>query len=182
MKVIRTTIKGKVEKKKSLTMEQAVAEALIGHPKNTGQQVEDALKKGIKLQGAQGTFYQIEAGYQGEHGEYKDSVSKKKRKDKGMIVKLEDDETTCTPEGLAERLNTTSFKVRKAVRSLKLKRTGKFWNWDKEKDAETIARITAAVKAAEAPKVSKLVKKAEVALKGEDVPLEEEEAVDEEEE
>lgn len=161
MKVIRTTIKGKSEVFKALTVDQAAAELLISHPTNTGEELTKALLKGTRMQGAQGRFYQLDQGYQGENGEYKDSESKQKRKKKGLVVKPEDNETTCTPEGLAQRLNTTSFNVRKAVRSLGLKRKGKYWAWDKVVDKETIDRIITALTVAEAPK-PKVVKKMKV--------------------
>lgn len=186
MKVIRTIMKGKVQKNKKISVDQAVSEVLPNHPKNTGEQVKKALLKGVRLQGRQGSFYQLEAGYQGEEGEYKDSESKAKRKKAGKIVKPEDNETICTPEGLAERLNTTAFNVRKAVRSLKLKRTGKYWSWNKKEDAETIAKITAAIKkAAEKPVPKPKTSKAEVeVIGGEEGPIPEdlEEDIEEEEE
>jgi len=185
MKVTRTTIKGKTAKTAELSMEKAVAEVLVGHPKNTSAQVEAALKRGIKLQGSQGNFYQIPGGYKGENGEYKDSESKKKRKEKGGIVKPETDENTITPEGLAEQCNTTAFDVRKVVRSLKLKRAGKYWSWNRVEDAETIAKITAALKkVAEKPVLKPKLKKDEPELKAEvsSAPDDLEEEVEDEEE
>lgn len=146
MKVIRTTIKGNAESFKKLPLEQATGELLLSHPTTTGEEIKKNLLKGVRMQGRQGSFYQLEGGYQGENGEFKDSVSKTKRKKKGMVVKPEDNETICTPEGLAERLKTTAFDVRKAVRSLKLKRTGRYWSWNKVEDEETINAIIAKIK------------------------------------
>lgn len=185
MKIVRTTIKGKVEKIKELGMEQAIAEVLVGHPKNTSAQVEDALKKGIKLQGQQGTFYQLGGGYQGEKGEYQDSESKKKRKKAGGVVKPETDKDIITPEGLAEQCNTTAFMVRKAVRSLKLKRAGRYWSWNRVEDKEIINNIIAALKkAAEKPVPKPKAKKDTPELVGGEagaLPEELEEDVEEEE-
>lgn len=146
MKIIRTTIKGKTEKIKKIPVDEAVSEILVSHPTNTSEQVKKALLKGVRIQGQQGSFYQLPSGYQGENGEYKDSESKSKRKKAGGLVKPEDNETVCTPEGLAERLNTTAFNIRKVVRSLKLKRANKYWSWNKVDDAGVIASIEAAVK------------------------------------
>ena len=185
MKVIRTRIKGKTEKFKELTMEQAVAEVLVGHPKNTSAQVEDALKRGTRLQGQQGTFYQLAGGFQGEKGEYKDSESKQKRKKAGGVVKPETDENIITPEGLAEQCNTTAFDVRKAVRSLKLKRAGRYWSWNRVEDKETINNIIAALKkAAEKPVLKPKAEKGEPEVVGgetDSLPEDSEEDVEEEE-
>ena len=181
MRVIRTTIKGGTEKFKDLTVEQATAELLVSHPTSTSKKVEKTLLKGVRMQGLQGSFYQLNGGYQGDEGQYKDSESKQKRKKKGMVVKPEDTDIICTPEGLAKRLNTTAFSVRKAVRSLKLERKGKYWAWNKIEDAETINAIIAKLK--EPPK-PKPVAKAKVDAKEPLMPhqVEEEEEEDEEEE
>lgn len=170
MKVIRTTMRGKTQKEKAISIEKAVAELLPSHPNNTLEQIKKAVLKGVKLQGPQGSFYQLEAGYQGAHGEYKDSESKKKRKKEGKVVKPETDENIVTPEGLAKECDSTAFNVRKAIRGLKLKRTGKYWVWNRAEDAETITNIIAAVKKAELKPTPK-PKKKEAVVGGEEGPL-----------
>ena len=166
MKVLRTRLEGKTEKVKKISVERAVEELLSSHPKYSAEQIKKAVVKGVKLQGPQSSFYQLEAGFQGEKGEYKESASQKKRKKAGKVIKPETDETTITPEGLAEQCNSTAFNVRKAVRSLKLKRVGKYWAWNKVDDAETITNIIAAIKKAEEKPAPK-PKKEEVAVESE---------------
>ena len=37
-----------------------------------------------------------------------------------------------TPKDIAKELKTTAKKLRKVIRKLKLKRTGRFWHWGPE--------------------------------------------------
>lgn len=82
------------------------------------------------------------------------SVGKKKAKAKGpkqdIIIA-----GNITPKDLAKELNTSPKALRKVIRKLKLKRTGKCWQWHPVKDAKEINLIKAAYLKSLQPAVEK---------------------------
>jgi hypothetical protein len=136
--IIKTRTSGGRERTEKLTTEQAVAELSVHNKTKTLTRIEEALRKGTKMQGDNGVFYQIT-----NHEEVKKVKKVKKTQKPAAVVKPA--VNVVTPRELAKDLEITPLELRKVIRGLKLVRKGRFWEWDKEKDKDQLAKIRKAV-------------------------------------